>query len=239
MIKQNVSEFGNVGDYIANPREVIPHGRIFVPGKAALKSYAMPEQGKYSRKYVSGVEENVPRLFEGGKIDPRLGLGYMITSEGIVNVCLWGGEYPSLMTPQVFTFEARSKSPKFQRGNLETVGAYCAWEQAIAGFEAEAWRGYLASPQTDSDKFVYLDSFFSGLLNNPPRKESIHELSKLSIRAIRGLERVGVTTLSQVSNVRADQLLGLKNFGRSTLEEVRTALSIRGLYLAGEGPDRQ
>ncbi len=63
----------------------------------------------------------------------------------------------------------------------------------------------------------------------------IHELD-LSIRAGNALEAGGVKTVTDLVGKSADQLLCSKNFGRTSLKEVRVKLKALGLYLKGERP---
>jgi DNA-directed RNA polymerase subunit alpha len=54
----------------------------------------------------------------------------------------------------------------------------------------------------------------------------------LSVRAYNCLKRVGITKVGQVQEMTEDDLLGVRNFGRKSLDELREKLETRG-YLAG------
>jgi len=56
---------------------------------------------------------------------------------------------------------------------------------------------------------------------------------ELSARSRRALERLGVETLGDLSRLSEEKLLGCKNFGESSLDEVKQALTRYGLSLAG------
>lgn len=56
----------------------------------------------------------------------------------------------------------------------------------------------------------------------------------ISVRAQKGLARLGVQTIGQLTNKTDDELLAVKNFGVSSLVEVRAALGKLGLKLGGD-----
>ena len=56
----------------------------------------------------------------------------------------------------------------------------------------------------------------------------------LSFRARNCLRRVGIETVGQLCRASAEDLLGIRNFGQGSLEEVRGRLAARGLALGGE-----
>jgi hypothetical protein len=61
----------------------------------------------------------------------------------------------------------------------------------------------------------------------------IHEL-ELSVRATQALETAGITTVRQLCDCSAEKLLEFRNFGQTSLEEVRLKLTCLGLNLRGE-----
>lgn len=68
---------------------------------------------------------------------------------------------------------------------------------------------------------------------NDPRNKSISEL-KLSIRARRTVENLGCLTLGDVTQHSEEELLGMPNFGVTSLLELRNRLSEYNLALKGE-----
>jgi len=56
---------------------------------------------------------------------------------------------------------------------------------------------------------------------------------ELSARSRKALERLGVETLGDVSRLTEEKLLGCKNFGETSLDEVKKVLRRYGLSLAG------
>jgi DNA-directed RNA polymerase subunit alpha len=87
-------------------------------------------------------------------------------------------------------------------------------EEAVASIEAAQGR----TTTTDS----------SDVLNRP-----VHEL-QLSIRARRTVETLGCLTLGDVVKHSADELLGMPNFGVTSLQELKSKLSEHNLKLRGE-----
>src|SRR5206468_10968525 len=51
----------------------------------------------------------------------------------------------------------------------------------------------------------------------------------LTVRAYNCLKRAGITKVGQVLEMSEDDLLGVRNFGRKSLDELRDRLSERGL----------
>ena len=68
----------------------------------------------------------------------------------------------------------------------------------------------------------------SDVMNKP-----ILELA-LSIRARRTVETLGCLTVGDITKHSADELLGMPNFGQTSLQELRTKLTELGLKLKGE-----
>lgn len=58
---------------------------------------------------------------------------------------------------------------------------------------------------------------------------------KLSVRAIFGLQSIGITTLKELTDHTQYELLRIRNFGRKSLCEVKNALKDLNLELKGEG----
>ena len=66
-----------------------------------------------------------------------------------------------------------------------------------------------------------------------PRNKPIAEL-KLSIRARRTVENLGCLTLGDVTQHAEDELLGMPNFGVTSLLELKNKLAEYGLKLKGD-----
>ena len=63
-------------------------------------------------------------------------------------------------------------------------------------------------------------------------KITISELD-LSVRAFNCLRRAGMNTLEEIANHTEEDLLNIRNFGRTTLVEVKLALAKYGMSLLG------
>lgn len=58
----------------------------------------------------------------------------------------------------------------------------------------------------------------------------------LSVRARKALHRLNIIELAELEHVSAEQILGCKNVGPSTLIEIREVMDRHGLHLLGEKP---
>jgi DNA-directed RNA polymerase subunit alpha len=87
-------------------------------------------------------------------------------------------------------------------------------EEAVASIEAHARRSGTGD-QAD-------------VMNRP-----IMDL-QLSIRARRTVEALGCLTAGDVTKHSAEELLGMPNFGQTSLQELRSVLAELGLKLKGE-----
>ena len=67
---------------------------------------------------------------------------------------------------------------------------------------------------------------------------SLAEL-ELSVRATNCLESEGITTVRDLVSRTEDQLLEVRNFGETTLKEVKQKLAERGLQLGMRVPTRR
>ncbi len=55
---------------------------------------------------------------------------------------------------------------------------------------------------------------------------------QLSVRCRKCLERLGINTIGDLTNVTEDELLSMRNFGRTSLDEIKSRLSAHGLSLS-------
>jgi DNA-directed RNA polymerase subunit alpha len=61
----------------------------------------------------------------------------------------------------------------------------------------------------------------------------IEEL-ELGVRSYNCLKRVGIETIGDLTSKSENELVAIPNFGRKSIEEVRSALAAHGLMLKGE-----
>ncbi|MDP2925709.1 MAG: hypothetical protein Q8N99_05030 [Nanoarchaeota archaeon] len=168
-----LENLGQVGDYQPKLRLVTPGGVCRVgPDIAAVKLYTMFEYGTnpYWSKDISTVKNLVGSRLRSGKINRKNGLGFGILSEGVLNVTMLGGDFASLMTPEIFIFEAeRLRSLKdFEQQNVRESGAYCVWEMKdIASFEANSYaRNILYTGGSEKGKEKYLQDRLFGVTSD-------------------------------------------------------------------------
>jgi hypothetical protein len=122
-----------------------------------LKTYAMEEKDKRApsvRDMVS-VHELLNDEFKNINIEILSGMGFLILSNGILNVCRWDTEYPDVVVPMVYEFNGKIWAPQ----SIEKVGAFCSGEKRVYDHENGAWLEYLYSARTDKDKLIYVNDF--------------------------------------------------------------------------------
>ena len=144
------------------------YGIYLLGGNARVKFYTLlPEDASYIRpKVIKKISEVLERKLVLGKLDSRLGLGFTMISDGIVNACFWGGEYPSLINPNVYRIgdlDEGTDIALFEQ-NISYAGAFCCWELGIVAHEARAWRNYLFTKMLETDKQKYLNDRFVGII---------------------------------------------------------------------------
>jgi len=139
------------------------------PNVVLLKVYTMMPKGELNLQpdRYKEIEDNIAEKVLDRKIKPLLGLGFLIISDGIVNNCIWGGEFPFLLNQNVYSFSPKAKTGNLnlEKLSLAKSGTFCCWEGEIVGFESNAWRQYLNSPQKYSDMDKYLGTKFEGIIN--------------------------------------------------------------------------
>ena len=65
-------------------------------------------------------------------------------------------------------------------------------------------------------------------------RKSISEL-ELSVRSLKCLQRLGVVTLGELTVRSEAELLAIKNFGQTSLTEIKRQLAVHGLSLREPG----
>lgn len=136
--------------------------------RAEIKVYTMVPEGAPTMgvDQYAGPSNHVMKELANGNLDARLGLGFLVISDGIANVGLWGGEFPSLLNQAVFAFDSSVKplDRTYTRKSLDESGTFCCWEMGIAGHEAASWRYYLLSKKSPTDRNNYLKDQFRGIV---------------------------------------------------------------------------
>jgi len=245
----NLEKVGNVGDYKPEVYKASRRGLAIVPNIGAVKLYTL-KQGycdffDYGNKVL---EYFVEEAIKKDKIMRGIGLGFSILSDGVLNISMWGGEYPSLINPSIFTYDRGAsfddavEKNKLVRVPVSKAGAFCCWELGIVPYEAKAWRTYLFSRHSDTDKQKYLDDFFSGEVGEEERRQFAYNLRfdevGLSTRAVNCLQSTTQgskdwrsETLGKLEERTFWELMQIKNMGKVTANEIKRKLQEHGLNL--------
>jgi hypothetical protein len=170
----NIKKLGDVGNILPGKepiRDIVPAGHyafaqslgpnvLQVNPQLILKSYIMEETGKSSlgQRELFRAYDALDDGFARNKIDQLSGMGFLILSDGVLNVCRWQDDPECLdvIVPAIFELDDKTW---FQQ-EVNRVGAFCSGEQKIYAHENDAWLRYLASERTEKDKLTYFGDFF-------------------------------------------------------------------------------
>ena len=157
---------GKLGDYTAKGHYIEPFRAAYIP-ESVIKLYSMRSlsQESFSQETMDTVGDLLSTRIRERVINPRLGMGFAIVSNGFVNVSMWGGEAPSILNNNLFGFD-KIENMRETLKPLDTrdFGSYCVWELGIVAHEASAWRRYLKSQKDDTDKIRYIEDVFKGVV---------------------------------------------------------------------------
>jgi len=172
----SLQDLGNF-EYTALPRDVKYLGIVVKPNKWAIKLYSLLFEGEIhpnSEKMIVATNLAIEHKYKKQEIMLHSGLGFAIISPGFINVSRWGGDYPSIVNPYVFSFSENKRfidifPSQLKKENIEKIGAYCAWELGIAQYEAAAWREYLFNNESNpklllNKKIKYLENSYQGTI---------------------------------------------------------------------------
>lgn len=161
--------------YIALARNVKSTGIVIEPNKWAIKLYSLLIEGEKHPNNEELIEKTrliIEHKYKRQEVAFHTGFGFAIISPGFINISTWGGEYPSILNPHVFTFPENKKfinirPSQLKKEDIDKVGAYCVWELGITQHEASAWREYLFKNNDDAEsslhqKIKYLKNIFQG-----------------------------------------------------------------------------
>ncbi len=239
---QNLENLGNFEKYKPKTRIVRTHEPVYEQDVAALKVYSMlcKKTKPFTRQEIDFAKFFVERELKLGSIDRKIGLGFLILSEGVLNVNIWGGDYPSIITPNIYTFgESGILNQNFSLKKAEEVGAYCAWEAdcaweaEIVGHEAKAWREYMFSKRTEVDKLLYIRNLYSGKIQDFPVDllETNTSRLRIDIRTIKALRKANIISFRDLIEKTSSELSIIKGFGKNRLDSIINALGEFGLEL--------
>ncbi|MBI2546974.1 MAG: hypothetical protein HYW23_00830 [Candidatus Aenigmarchaeota archaeon] len=161
---------GNVPQgYVHKQRKVWSAGLVTAPS-LVLKLYDMYVDGTppHDIAFIRQSKEFLKKEIRQGKIEPYLGLGFVILSEDMLNVARWDTKYPVVIKNQIYGYgQGLLGAPDLDTAkplDIRSEGAFCIWELGIVNHEKNAWKRYLKSKRSEADKMQYLDSVIEGPL---------------------------------------------------------------------------
>lgn len=105
------------------------------------------------------------------QLPSHAGLGFIIFSGNMLNICLWDKQEPTLIHPYLYNLkkehdrrERTSPVRLIRRENLNKVSPFCFWEMRLVARESIFWESFLQSKQQKADKTHYLAQGFTGRL---------------------------------------------------------------------------
>ena len=162
----DVEELKNLGQvsskYVYEQMEVHPRGLVRCES-LVLKLYEMHVKGKPLKTDLKQTKRFLQNRINKGEIEPLLGLGFAILSDGMLNVARWDTEYPAVPKNQLYEYK-KGDLGTAKLLDLKDVGAFCLWENYIVHHEGDAWRTYLMSLREEGNKKDYLSNVIEGIL---------------------------------------------------------------------------
>jgi len=156
-----LTNFGEFPDYEHKPRIAIADDLLITRTDMALKLYRMVREGGEVSESMSDI---VRRFLHRARIKPFSGLGFVILSDGMLNVARWDSSNPCVLKNDLWEYTPVGECFERRKLSVSKEGAFCAWELGIVAHEKDAWLRYLASKRCERDKIHYLSDRFSGSL---------------------------------------------------------------------------
>lgn len=154
---------GNVPEEYRHEQRVVRPVCLVDNPSLVLKLYDMHVKGgRIKGSLVKKTMGFLDKEIKSGNIKPYIGLGFAILSEDMLNVARWGDSMPYVIKSQLYEFTGDFRD--VTRLDLNDAGAFCIWESYIVSHEKDAWRRFLESKRTGSEKLKYLEDFFKGTL---------------------------------------------------------------------------
>lgn len=171
----NFDGIGNLrDDFKYEPQHVMSVGLLTSPS-LVLKMYQMAKEMPFSWDRMVDAKKFLAREIEQGRVAPLTGLGFAILSKDMLNVARWDTEHPIVIKNQIYgvpeyteehlkLLGQKSAFDSAELLDLGKVGPFCIWELGIVNWERNAWKKYLQSKRTETDKWDYLESTIEGHL---------------------------------------------------------------------------
>jgi len=157
----------NLGNFeeFNNPKRFVEPTEFIATPKLILKGYDMYTENPSEIETIVQMENFLKQEIEKGKIDPKIGIGFVILSKDMLNVVRWDNKYPIVAVNSLYEFPEENRDIMNARPLIvDDFGAYCIWELGIVNHEKEVWKEYLNSKRTEEDKIKYLHNFIRGEL---------------------------------------------------------------------------
>lgn len=146
------------------------------------------------------------------------------------------------ITPPAATDSARDRAEREEASRDRAWAAYLKAGGTMAadgvrgappemehpGYEPGAWKAALEAHKAVVVRWRKDNAPVGGTYSLPV--SVLHPTARVR----RAMRRLGVETLGELMTCSADELLAFKNFGQTSLAEVREKLKARGLHLRGE-----
>ena len=130
-----------------------------------LKLYSLFVGQPFTEKRTENIKRLLYNHISCAKIDPFSGLGFAVHSEDTLNIARWDTDIPHLLRNNVHHLKGKDRDePTIHKADMNTEGAFCAWELFIAQHERDAWLKFLNSQRSDDDKRTYLHDVIQGQL---------------------------------------------------------------------------
>jgi len=161
---KELTNLGNINkDFTLDNRIVLSLGHL-VTSTIALKEYLIYRENEGAKKQLLTRRENfLMHEIEKNQINPKLGMGFVIFSDKMLNVARWDNKDPSVLVNSLYEFPKGNQTiSKTKKIDINEFGAYCVWELGIVNHERRTWMNYLVSNREHPDKIKYLNDFLVG-----------------------------------------------------------------------------
>jgi len=107
----NLAKIGNVDSTYSSQRYNLKMGDLlYTDGDTPtiIKPYSLVSFNKehFSSEIMNGLGKIIQEEIHSKDINPRLGLGFSILSEGFLSINFWGGKYPSILNTSLYSFNS-------------------------------------------------------------------------------------------------------------------------------------
>ena len=161
----DLTKVGNVDAPLDLSVKAVRVGGLVITPELVLKLYWMlnPEKNIEPGRN-NDLQDFLKSEIQSRRIEPEIGLGFAIYSEGYLNVSRWRKENPIVLRNQVYSAYPNSPIKTMIPADISSEGSFCLWELEIVDHEREAWKKYLESKRTADYKYNYINNWIIGRL---------------------------------------------------------------------------